>query len=100
MKVCVESANHMKMFCYYVPFIPPLPPSGPGTVPPVDPPPFYRFAEEDSLPDAVQRELSTISAIDRLADGLPASIKDSVRKTIRGAATDHPGLPKGMSVRF
>ena len=96
MRICIESANHMKMFCYVIPPVPTIP--VPGPVPHGDPQPHWAAVE--SIPETVQRELSTIAAIDRLADGLPSDIRESVRKTIRASAQAHPGVPKGMTVGF
>ena len=51
---------------------------------------------DETFPDKAM----TVAAIDRLADGLPSDIRESVRKTVRAAAQAHPGVPKGMTVGF
>ncbi|MGI9024945.1 MAG: hypothetical protein ACR2GP_05105 [Burkholderiaceae bacterium] len=66
---------------------------------PADPSP-WKWTDSEFINPDLQRQLSTLAAIDGLAGQLGSPMRDSIQKIARDGATRHGDLPQSVSVRF
>lgn len=104
-RICIPVPNDKtKLFCFHLPVYPQSThwqPPGTSVRSPSDPSPWkWEWADSESISPDLQRQLSTLAAIDGLASHLGSPMRDSIQKIARDGATRHGDLPPSVSLRF